>query len=77
MPNRILVALAAFSFTLVVAGCGSSEPEHPIKPLTTRPAQTTDFSSFTPDEKIKYIQNSKAPEAEKQKAIDQVKAGKL
>lgn len=71
------IPIALFVLSLIVVGCGSSEPAHPEKPLTAPPAQTTDFSKFTAEQKIEYIQNSKAPEAEKQKAIDQIKAGKL
>ncbi|MBN9502079.1 MAG: hypothetical protein BGO01_10605 [Armatimonadetes bacterium 55-13] len=72
---RYTLVLLSLSFAL--AGCGSGEPEHPVKPIASVPPATTDFSRFTPEEKIKYIENSKAPDSEKQKAIAQVKAGKL
>jgi len=63
---------------LAAASCGSSEPAHEVKPLTARPAPTQDMSKLTtPEEKIQYIENSKAPDAVKKQAIQQIKDGKL
>lgn len=68
----------AFVLPVVVAGCGSSEPVRAERPLTARPAPTGGITaSSTPEEKIRYIQNSKAPDAEKEKAIAQIRAGTL
>jgi ABC-type uncharacterized transport system auxiliary subunit len=69
------VALAALA---AMAGCGPSEPVRQIKPLTERPPVQNDFTKLkTPEEKIKFIENSGAPEAEKQRATAQVRAGNL
>ena len=69
------VALAALA---AMAGCGPSEPAREIKPLTQRPPVQNDFTKLkSPEEKIKFIESSGAPEAEKQRAIAQVRAGNL
>lgn len=74
VTRKLLVPFAA----LVVAGCGSSEPQHQVQPLSARPPVQNDYQNLkTPEDKIRYIENSKAPESEKQKAIAQIKAGKL
>lgn len=66
------------SLALMAVGCGPSEPAHEIKPLTERPPVQNDFTKLkTPEEKIKFIENSGAPAEEKQKAIAQVRAGTL
>jgi len=64
-------------FALLVVGCGASQPEHVEKPLAAKPPQQDIKSFSSPEEKIRYIQNSKAPDAEKEKAIAQVRAGTL
>lgn len=67
--------------TLFVASCVwacGSEPQREVKPLTSRPTPTVDYTKLrTPEEKIAYIENSNAPESEKQAAIERIKAGKL
>lgn len=78
MLTRILIVVAAASMASAIAGCGSSEPVHEVKPITARPVAPVDAQNLkTPEEKIKYIQNSNAPESEKKKAIAQVQAGQL
>ncbi len=78
MVTRFTSALIALSTVFALAGCGASTPEHVEKPLSSHEAPTVDFKSLkTPEEKIKFIEDSKAPESEKQKAIAQVKAGKI
>lgn len=63
---------------VVLSACGSSEPQHEVKPLTERPPVVNDFSKLkTKEEKIKFIQNSPAPDAEKAAAIAKVNAGSL
>lgn len=75
---RLALALA---LGLLALGCGSSQPEHEEKPLSSTNQPSSSQSEFdrltTPEEKIKFIENSKAPEAEKKKAIEQIKSGKL
>jgi hypothetical protein len=67
----LLVALAA-------SGCGSSEPAHEVRPLAARPEAPNDLANLkTPEQKIEYIRNSPAPPEEKEKAIAQIRAGKL
>ncbi len=64
--------------SIVLVGCGSSQPEHVEQPLSARPAVVNDFTKLkTPEEKIKFIQDSKAPDSEKARAIADVQAGKI
>lgn len=78
MSNRISLATAGIVATFFVFGCGSSQSDHEVKPLTERPPVTSPFKALkTPEEKIKYIQNSGAPESEKAAAIEKIKAGQL
>lgn len=77
MVNRKSSIVNSVLAALILTGCGASQPEHPEQPLTTRPAPATDFKSLSKEEKIKYIQNSPAPEEEKKRAIGEVNAGRL
>lgn len=66
----------AFLVACILAGCDKGEPTRPVKPLTQVPP--TDYSQLrTPEDKIRYIENSKAPKEEKDRAIAQIRAGKL
>lgn len=60
-------------------GCGTSAPSHEEKPLVSRPSggPNTFDQLKTPEEKIRYIENSGAPEVEKKRAIEQIKSGRL
>ncbi len=70
--------IAPLSILLFVAGCGSSEPEHKEKPFTEKPPVTGGIGpNSTAEEKIKYIENSKAPEDVKKAEIAKIKAGQL
>lgn len=73
------VRFPALAAALALLGCGPSQPEHTERPLAARPAATANaFDSLkTPEEKIKYIENSGAPEFEKKRAIEQIKSGAL
>jgi len=74
MRTRIALLITA----LLAAGCGSPEAEHQEKPLTEKPAVTGGIGpNSTAEEKIKYIENSKAPEQTKKDAIAKIKAGQL
>jgi hypothetical protein len=79
MPIKLFAAMAVAACAFGAVGCGSSAPEHVEKPLATRPqASASEFDKLkTPEEKIKYIENSGAPEVEKKRAIEQIKSGKL
>jgi len=78
MKYRSTLPLLASLLAIALTGCGSSEPAHEVKPLTTRPAPTQDMTKLTtPEEKIQYIENSKAPDSVKKQAIQQIKDGKL
>ena len=72
----ILSTLAAF---LTLAGCGASTQEHVEQPMTKPPAPgSSPFDKLTTaDAKIQYIQNSNAPKAEKDRAVEMVKSGKM
>ena len=63
---------------LVLGGCGSSQPEHAIQPIKALPPVKNAFKDLkTPEEKIKFVENSRAPENAKQDAIARIKAGQL
>jgi PBP1b-binding outer membrane lipoprotein LpoB len=73
VARRALLLIA-----VLAAGCGSSAPAHEVRPLAERPPVPTDVQNLkTPEDKIRYIENSNAPESEKEKAIAQIRAGKL
>lgn len=73
-PIAYLAAISAFA----LVGCGSSQPEHQEQPLSARPPVESNFKQLkTKEEKIKYIQESKAPDSEKQRAIAEIEAGRL
>jgi hypothetical protein len=75
IPMRF-TPIFCLSVILLACGCGSSQPEHEVKPLTARPVDKNAPTQFsTPEEKIRYIENSKAPESVKQQAIAKIKAG--
>ncbi len=76
MPNRI--ALLTLSVVTLV-GCGRSTPEHAEKPMSAPPpAGSSPMDKLTtPEAKIDYIQKSNAPKAEKDRAIEMVKSGKM
>jgi len=58
----------------MASGCGPSAQEHVVKPLASRP--TANIPTFnTPEDKIRYIQNSKAPDSVKKSAIARIEAG--
>lgn len=70
--------IAILITAILAVGCGSSEPEHEEKPFTEKPVVTGGIGpNSTPEEKIKYIENSKAPEATKKEAIAKIRAGQL
>jgi hypothetical protein len=74
MRTRIVL----FIIAIFAIGCGSPEPEHQEKPLTEKRAVTGGIGpNSTAEEKIKYIENSKAPEQTKKDAIAKIKAGQL
>lgn len=80
MSHRIPIVLAALvALVLALVGCGSGTPEHVEKPLTSRPAPgSSPFDKLTtPEAKIQYIENSNAPKAEKDRAIEMIKSGKM
>jgi hypothetical protein len=61
-----------------LVGCGASAPEHAVKPLKARPVVQNPFTSAsTAEDKIRFIQGSKAPDSVKESAIARVKAGQL
>ena len=75
---EVVRLLALGAVLIALAGCGSAEPAREVTPLTARPPVENDFSKLkTPEEKIEFIQKSKAPDAEKARAISQVRAGAL
>lgn len=78
MPKRTVAAVFAASAALAAGGCGSSGSEHPVRPLTARPPATSRFQKLTtPEEKIRFIESSGAPQSEKDKAIARVRSGQL
>ncbi len=79
MTRRLRTIALFASSALVLVGCGSSAPEHQEKPMTAPPAhQASDFDKLTtPEAKIQYIENSNAPKAEKDRAIQMIKSGKM
>jgi len=77
MKTSVAAAIAAFFVVLGLAGCGAPKPEHAEQPISERPKPAIDFKSLSKEEKIKYIQSSKAPDTEKQRAIGEVNAGRL
>jgi len=78
MSNRIFFVIAILPIALVAIGCGSSTPPQTEKPLSAPPTTPNQFQSLkTPEEKIKFIEESKAPESEKKKAIEKIRAGQL
>jgi len=74
MKRRSIFAVAVLT-ALTMSGCGSSAPEHPVKPLAVRPAAPSQ-SFNTVDDKIRYIENSKAPESVKKSAIERLRSGR-
>jgi hypothetical protein len=61
--------------SLVLCGCGSSAPEHQVKPLTQRAPSLNMYQDLSTEGKIKFIQHSRAPESVKETAIAKLRAG--
>lgn len=78
-PGRITMRYAPLALLAALAGCGSPAPERAAKPMTAPPArQASAFDALkTPEEKIRYIERSNAPKAEKERAIAMIKSGKM
>ena len=75
---RLTTLVVSMVAVLALAGCGDSGGNAPpAAAMAPRPAPVVQKIPTTVEEKVQAIQNSSAPEKEKQIAIQKVRSGSL